>query len=68
MYMLKNDTDASVFRNKEKSVEDGTNEDNCTIINTLEVIDSAYDDPDINSYHSKEEGDITPIDSKNYTT
>ena len=35
---------------------------------SLEVIGNSFDDSDINSFHSKAELDITPIDLTNYTT
>ena len=55
---------SSVCINGEISVLDDINEDNYTDIHVLEEIDSARDDNDVNSDHSKEGVDITPINSK----
>ena len=63
-----NDKYASDCSNEENSAGGDTNEDNCTVVHTLEVTISASDEPDNNSYHSKGEGNTITVDSRNDTT
>ena len=59
------DTESLFFINVYILVEDDTNKDNSTALRSLKEIDSARDERDINWDNSKEELDITTIDSTN---
>ena len=61
------DIESSICRNEEMSVYNDTNEDNLTVIRSLEVIKISYDDCAMNWDNSKEELDTTHIYSKNDT-
>ena len=51
---MRNDTETNVSSNEKKSEEYYTNEYIWTILRTLEVTDSALNEPDTKSDHSKE--------------
>ena len=59
--------ESSICRNEEMSVYNDTNEDNLTVIRSLEVIKISYDDCAMNWDNSNEELDTTHIYSKNDT-